>query len=93
MNDIVLIGLNHNTAPVELRECIAFSEGDTHNALAHLAEAELTHVRLRREYSRIKAPFDGLVIAHKALSERDFGKLTEDYLADLHLRLARLRSC
>ncbi len=38
MQDIVLIGLNHNTAPVELRECIAFSEGDARAALAHLAD-------------------------------------------------------
>jgi glutamyl-tRNA reductase len=38
MDDIVLIGLNHNTAPVELRECIAFSEGDTRAALARLAD-------------------------------------------------------
>ncbi|MEN8177024.1 MAG: efflux RND transporter periplasmic adaptor subunit [Pseudomonadota bacterium] len=32
------------------------------DALVRLAEAELTHIRLEREYSRIKAPFDGLVI-------------------------------
>ncbi|MDJ0807649.1 MAG: efflux RND transporter periplasmic adaptor subunit [Gammaproteobacteria bacterium] len=32
------------------------------DAQARLAEAELTHIRLHREYSRIKAPFDGLVI-------------------------------
>lgn len=38
MHDIVLIGLNHNTAPVELRECIAISEGDTRSALARLAD-------------------------------------------------------
>ena len=38
MHDIVLIGLNHNTAPVDLRECIAFSEGDSRAALARLAD-------------------------------------------------------
>jgi len=38
MQDIVLIGLNHNTAPVELRECIAFTEDDTRAALARLGE-------------------------------------------------------
>jgi glutamyl-tRNA reductase len=38
MHDIVLIGLNHNTAPVDLRECIAFSEGDYRAALARLAD-------------------------------------------------------
>jgi glutamyl-tRNA reductase len=29
MLDIVLIGINHKTAPIELRECLAFSEEDT----------------------------------------------------------------
>jgi glutamyl-tRNA reductase len=28
MLDIVLIGINHKTAPIELRECLAFSEED-----------------------------------------------------------------
>ncbi len=32
------------------------------DALVHLAEAELTHIRIEREYGRIKAPFDGVVI-------------------------------
>lgn len=32
------------------------------DAQALMAEAELTHVRLLREYSRIKAPFDGMVV-------------------------------
>ncbi len=32
------------------------------DALVLMAEAELTHIRLKREYSRIKAPFDGVVI-------------------------------
>ncbi|MBW2634768.1 MAG: glutamyl-tRNA reductase, partial [Deltaproteobacteria bacterium] len=38
MQEIVLIGLNHNTAPIELRECIAFSEKDTLGALARLVD-------------------------------------------------------
>jgi glutamyl-tRNA reductase len=29
MLDIVLIGINHKTASIELRECLAFSEEDT----------------------------------------------------------------
>lgn len=33
MLDIVLLGLNHKTAPVELRECLAFNEDDTGRAL------------------------------------------------------------
>ena len=38
MADIVLIGLNHTTAPVELRECIAFTPEDTRVALARLKQ-------------------------------------------------------
>jgi glutamyl-tRNA reductase len=41
MQNIVLIGLNHNTAPVELRECIAFTEDDARAALARLGEVPL----------------------------------------------------
>jgi len=33
MHEILLIGLNHQTAPVELRECIAFSSDETIDAL------------------------------------------------------------
>ena len=36
MSEIVLIGLNHKTAPVELRECIAFTEDQTAATLAQL---------------------------------------------------------
>jgi glutamyl-tRNA reductase len=36
MSEIVLLGLNHKTAPVELRECIAFSADETANALEAL---------------------------------------------------------
>ena len=34
--DILLLGLSHKTAPVELRECIAFSNDDTNDALETL---------------------------------------------------------
>ncbi len=33
------------------------------DALARQADAELTEIRIEREYSRIKAPFDGVVIS------------------------------
>ena len=33
MLDIVLLGINHNTAPIELRECIAFTEDQSKSAL------------------------------------------------------------
>ena len=36
MNNIVLLGLNHKTAAIELRECIAFSNDETADALETL---------------------------------------------------------
>ena len=36
MNKIILIGLNHKTAPIEIRECFAFSDDDTRAALTAL---------------------------------------------------------
>ncbi|MDM8526433.1 glutamyl-tRNA reductase [Desulfococcaceae bacterium HSG8] len=34
MPEIILLGLNHKTAPVELRECLAFSGDETEDALS-----------------------------------------------------------
>jgi len=36
MNNILLIGLNHKTAPIEIRECLAFSEDEIRSALGRL---------------------------------------------------------
>ena len=36
MHEIILLGLNHNTAPVEIRECLAFSGNETQIALKKL---------------------------------------------------------
>jgi glutamyl-tRNA reductase len=36
MLDIVLIGINHTTAPIELRECLAFSQDESDTALETL---------------------------------------------------------
>jgi glutamyl-tRNA reductase len=36
MDRIILIGLNHKTAPVKIRECLAFSQDETHSALGNL---------------------------------------------------------
>jgi glutamyl-tRNA reductase len=38
MHDIVLVGLNHKTAPVELRECLAFSADEAQSALEALGQ-------------------------------------------------------
>jgi glutamyl-tRNA reductase len=36
MDRIILIGLNHKTAPVNVRECLAFSQDETRSALSDL---------------------------------------------------------
>jgi glutamyl-tRNA reductase len=36
MNRIILIGLNHKTAPIDIRECLAFTEEDTRAGLLAL---------------------------------------------------------
>ncbi len=36
MENIILIGLNHNTASVDIRECLAFNADETHTALCEL---------------------------------------------------------
>jgi glutamyl-tRNA reductase len=36
MDRIILIGLNHKTAPVNIRECLAFSQDETRRALSDL---------------------------------------------------------
>ncbi|MCB2148755.1 MAG: glutamyl-tRNA reductase [Deltaproteobacteria bacterium] len=38
MRDIVLLGLNHKTAPVDVRECIAFTADETDQALVMLRD-------------------------------------------------------
>jgi glutamyl-tRNA reductase len=49
MRDIILIGINHNTAPVELRECIAFSGEESLGALQRLRH--MPHVQEAMLYS------------------------------------------
>lgn len=41
MLEIVLLGLNHKTAPVELRECLAFSKEETSTALKSFQESSV----------------------------------------------------
>lgn len=36
MLDLILLGINHKTAPIEIRECIAFSEDESKSALHSL---------------------------------------------------------
>jgi glutamyl-tRNA reductase len=46
MREIVLIGINHKTAPVELRECIAFSPDESASALETLRRTPHIHEAL-----------------------------------------------
>lgn len=55
MPEIVLIGLNHKTAPVELRECIAFSEDEMATALESLRnQADIREVLLLSTCNRVE---------------------------------------
>jgi glutamyl-tRNA reductase len=55
MLDIVLIGLNHKSAPVEIRECIAFSEDETGEALARFqAYPDIAEVILFSTCNRVE---------------------------------------
>jgi len=55
MSEIILLGLNHETAPVELRECIAFSEDESANALESLIkEPVISEVLLSSTCNRVE---------------------------------------
>lgn len=43
MDEIILLGLNHVTAPIELRECLAFTSPETDNALETLRRCPGVH--------------------------------------------------
>jgi glutamyl-tRNA reductase len=46
MRDIILIGINHKTAPIELRECIAFSKEESSKAIDALRRIDGIHETL-----------------------------------------------
>ncbi len=55
MKEIVLIGLNHKTAPVEVRECLTFSGDDTASALDTLKQTtDINEVMLFSTCNRIE---------------------------------------
>jgi len=55
-HDILLIGLNHKTAPVEIRECIGFSGDESDQALLDLHALEAVHeVLLVSTCNRVEA--------------------------------------
>jgi glutamyl-tRNA reductase len=55
MREIILLGLNHNTAPVEIRECLAFNGNETTTALKKLmAQPSIMEVLLVSTCNRIE---------------------------------------
>ena len=58
MREIILLGLNHNTAPIEIRECLAFNGDETQIALKKLMEhPSILEALLISTCNRIEALF------------------------------------
>lgn len=58
MHDIVLLGINHKTAPVELRECIAFAAEESQEALQTLhGQPHIIEVLLFSTCNRVELLF------------------------------------
>ena len=78
MADIVLIGLNHTTAPVELRECIAFTPEDTLVALDRLKqEASINEVLIYSTCNRVEI----LLVTDNSSVAVD---VTKKFIASIH---------
>ena len=55
MSELLLLGMNHKTAPVELRECIAFSADETATALETLQKhSDISEVLLFSTCNRVE---------------------------------------
>ena len=58
MHDIILLGINHKTAPVELRECIAFAPDESQEALQSLhRQPHINEVLLVSTCNRVELLF------------------------------------
>ena len=78
MQDIVLIGINHKTAPVELRECIAFSEDESASALQTLSrKPHIKELLLFSTCNRVEV----LVVTE---NKREAIDSTKDYIAEVN---------
>jgi glutamyl-tRNA reductase len=76
MQDIVLIGINHKTAPVEVRECIAFTEEESVSALRALSgNPFIKEVLIFSTCNRVEV----LVVAANKAEAID---ATKDYIAE-----------
>lgn len=76
MSEILLIGINHKTAPVELRECLAFTEDESESALGALSrKPHIEEVLLFSTCNRVEVL---VVTANKAAAI----DATKDYIAE-----------
>lgn len=76
MNDIILMGLNHKTAPVEVRECIAFSSESTEIALDTLKGiGAIKEIMLFSTCNRVEVL---LVSDHKSIGIESVKKIISD---------------
>ncbi len=78
MPDIILIGINHKTAPVELRECIAFSEDES--ASAHQKLSRKPHINELLLFSTCNR-VEVLVVTE---NKREAIDSTKDYIAEVN---------
>jgi glutamyl-tRNA reductase len=73
MPDIVLLGINHKTAPVELRECIAFSDDELSHALHMLRrQPSIKEVLLFSTCNRVELLFVTDDKAHTIPATKEF---------------------
>jgi glutamyl-tRNA reductase len=78
MHDIILIGINHKTAPVELRECLAFSEDESASALQTLSrKPHIKELLLFSTCNRVEV----LVVTE---NKREAIDSTKDYIAEVN---------
>lgn len=73
MPEIVLLGINHKTAPVELRECIAFSGDESITALQTLhRQPDINEVLLFSTCNRVELLFVTNDKTHTISATKDF---------------------
>ena len=91
MSEIVLLGLNHKTASIELRECIAFSPDQTAAALASLKnEPVVSEVLLFSTCNRVEVLLVTDQIAAAVENDPSDGDWTP-YMRSLETRLYKKR--
>ncbi len=78
MPEILLIGINHKTAPVELRECIAFTKDESASALQTLSrKPHIKELLLFSTCNRVEV----LVVTE---NKREAIESTKDYIAEVN---------